>query len=877
MRLRSSGIVLCFVLLVTTCAAAEEPLVPFVVSYDAPANLTNMSDLFQRPAGKLGFVRSENGRLVVGEGAAATPIRFWATNLCMDACFPTHEQAERLAARLARLGINCVRLHHMDKSAIWGDSPNHLTIDPKRLERLDYLVAQFKRQGIYVDVNLHVSRWFDDADGFVARAQRPSFDKGLDNFEPRMIELQKKYARDLLAHVNPYTKTSYALEPAVAFVEINNENALFTQWCWGRFNELPEPYATTFRQFWNAWLRKKYADTAALHQAWQISDRKVADQPLGEEMLATGDFSHTVPGHWNLQRDAQTKAAVTMEPGGPEGHRELKIAVTHGGGDSWHPQLIEAGFGLKKDSLYTLTFSARCSVAARLNVNCMMAHDPWQPLGLWEQLDLGPAWQQYHFTFLADRDDPAARLTFGSFKPGTYEIAAVSLRPGGAAGSGASPRIEDNTVPVFRHNDPRMSAMERNDFLDFIYDTERSYFSGMYRFLKDELGVRPLVSGTQLSYSAVGIQAGLDYIDAHAYWNHPVFPGREWDGNNWFVLNTALVNSPGGTLSGLAARRVAALPFTVSEYNHPQPNFYAAEGFPMIAAFAAFQSWDAVFSFDYSGNQDFEPAHISSYFDVKSVTPLLVHMPVCAAMFVRGDVAPARAVVLAPVSAEAERNKLHETHAASRLTANEFGLDANQSLLHGLAMDLGKGTAFAPAVEAKPIAKGTTRFVSDTGELCWDASLPGAGYFTVNTLRSKLFTGFVHGRSFDLAGVQIKIGATRLDWATLSLVCRDGAGFDRPGRILIAATGLAQNKWADVQHLPGDKITLGYRWGKDPVLCEAVPTEILLPVAAERVQFYPLDEAGQRRAAVPVEASAGKALLHLGPQHRTAWYEVDVR
>ena len=136
--------------------------------------MTNVADLLERPAGKQGFVHAENGRLVVGEAATAKPIRFWATNICFDACFPAHEQAERLAARLARLGINCVRLHHMDNRSIWGDSPNHLTIDPKRLERLDYLVAQFKRQGIYVDVNLHVSRWFDQAEGFVARQQRPN-------------------------------------------------------------------------------------------------------------------------------------------------------------------------------------------------------------------------------------------------------------------------------------------------------------------------------------------------------------------------------------------------------------------------------------------------------------------------------------------------------------------------------------------------------------------------------------------------------------------------------------------------------------------------------------------------------------------------------
>ena len=116
-----------------------------------------------------------------------------------------------------------------------------------------------------------------------------------------------------------------------------------------------------------------------------------------------------------------------------------------------------------------------------------------------------------------------------------------------------------------------------------------------------------LVSGTQLSYSPVHVQAGLDYIDAHAYWKHPHFPGRPWDPNNWYVENVAMVNSPGGTLTSLAARRVAGMAYTVSEYNHPAPNSYAAEGFPMIAALAAHQAWDGMFSFTYSHNTEFEP------------------------------------------------------------------------------------------------------------------------------------------------------------------------------------------------------------------------------------------------------------------------------
>ena len=81
----------------------------------------------------------------------------------------------------------------------------------------------------------------------------------------------------------------------MALVEINNENALCAQWSWGQLDDLPEPYATTFRKLWNAWLRKKYAGTAALRGGWKAMDR-----PLGAEMIASGDFAQRCPvtGIW---------------------------------------------------------------------------------------------------------------------------------------------------------------------------------------------------------------------------------------------------------------------------------------------------------------------------------------------------------------------------------------------------------------------------------------------------------------------------------------------------------------------------------------------------------------------------------------------------
>ena len=861
--------------LATRAASAEEAMFPFVVSYDAPPSVTNVAAWLAQPAGGQGFVRAAQGHLATDAG----PIRFWATNSCFEASFPSHEQAQRYAARLARLGVNCVRLHHMDSRSIWGRSPNHLTIDPEKLERLDYLIAQFKQHGVYVNINLHVSRTLGPKEGFSNVEGLPEMDKGIDNFEPRMIELQKRYARDLLTHVNRYTGRAYVDEPAVAFIEINNENALYNIWYGGKLDDLPEPYAGTYRQLWNAWLRKKYGDSQRVRAAWNIGRR-----PLGAELLADLALEKPLGTTWSLERDAQTKAQWSIADRGPEGCRCLRVEVARQGSVAWHPQLLQSGFAIEKDTPYTLTCWLRSDKPRRIHVNCGMTHAPWQQLGLSDSVQVGPQWKQHHILFASTGDEKKARIGFAGFEPGVYELAGVSLRPGGLLGLEDNQRIEDDGVPVMRHG-ASLTKAARNDFLDFLWETEQTYWSGMYHFIKDELHAHSLVTGTQLGYSPMQIQAQMDYIDAHAYWEHPHFPHRPWDRKDWNVRNVALVNSPGGTLSGLAVRRVAGMPFTVSEYNHPQPLEFCGEGFPMIAAFGAFQGWDAIYSFAYSHNESFEPRRIESFFDIKSDTAKIAHMPACAAMFLRGDVAPAKYMMAEPVGKQAERDKLYETHSAWKITADNFGMDPRWSLAHAVAMDpkpplpnSGSGAGREGARVSWPALPADAKvFVSDTGELRWDLSQAGAGYFTVDTPRSKLFTGFVAGRIFHLGNVELTIGHTQRDWATISLACMDGAGFDRPGRVLVTATGMVRNKGVQLEHLDGDKVTFRDHWGTEPVLCEGIAARLVLPVAAARVTVYPLDESGQRREAIPVEDHGGKTLLPLDAKYRTLWYEVDIR
>ncbi len=529
---------------------------------------------------------------------------------------------------------------------------------------------------------------------------------------------------------------------------------------------------------------------------------------------------------------------------------------------------------MKKDTPYTLTFEMRADKAQKVSINGKQAHEPWEDLGFHTDVNLGSEWKPFRYTFVLSRDDENARIGFSGFPPGVYELARISLRPGGVMGLEANQRLEDGSVPVLGKGSMNLTRSARHDFLDFLWETEAAYWGGMGQYLKNELGVRALVAGTQMGWSPVHVQAALDFIDAHSYWHHPTFPGRPWDSRDWYVTNEALVNSPGGTLARLAATRVAGKPYTVSEYNHPAPISYAAEGFPMIAAYGALQGWDAIYSFAYSHNNRYEPRKFDGFFDIKCDPSRMVHMPACAAMFLRGDVAKARQTLTVPMSRQAERTKLHETQSAWTLTSTQFGLDANYALRHAIALDLrGEGSA---AVERPKLGKEKV-FVSDTGELRWDASQPGAGYFVADTPRTKLFTGFVRGRTIPLGSMTLKIGPTKLDWATVSITAVEGPSLDEAKRILIAATGWVQNKDAQFETLAENRITLRDRWGTEPILCEGIPIEVTLPAVPQRVHAYALDAAGNRREALKVAGRDRQATIQMGPAQQTLWYEVELK
>jgi hypothetical protein len=253
---------------------------------DINLDAIDLTSLLDAPAGKRGFVGVRpDGHFYFQDGSRA---RFFGTNLGGADVAPPKEQSRVLAARFAKYGANMIRLHSIDGSytgVIDYARGNSRHFVPEALDRMDYLIAELKKHGIYIYLDLLDYRMFRDADG-VKEGDQFTHNwagsmKGASIFDERMIELQKEFATKLLTHRNPYTGLRYVDDPAIAVVETTNENGVFYFLLNG---DLSRPYyREQLRLRWNGWLKSRYGDHAKLTLAWSAND--VGSELTAEENL----------------------------------------------------------------------------------------------------------------------------------------------------------------------------------------------------------------------------------------------------------------------------------------------------------------------------------------------------------------------------------------------------------------------------------------------------------------------------------------------------------------------------------------------------------------------------------------------------------------
>ena len=229
------------------------------------SSLVDCSHRLDAPAGQFGFVTVRDGHFAFSQ--TGDRVRFFGVNLAKDSVFIPKPQIDRLAALFARSGINLVRIHQIDDAQGILDPDSPRLFRPAMIDLLDYWIAKLKERGIYLALDLNDYRTFRTVDGVAEGEKLGRGAKPYAVFDKRLIQLQEEYARQLLvSHTNPYTGLCYARDPAVALLELYDENGLFIRR--GDWTSLQEPYQTNLQRQWNAWLRSRYGTTDALRFAW---------------------------------------------------------------------------------------------------------------------------------------------------------------------------------------------------------------------------------------------------------------------------------------------------------------------------------------------------------------------------------------------------------------------------------------------------------------------------------------------------------------------------------------------------------------------------------------------------------------------------------
>jgi hypothetical protein len=599
---------------------------------------------------------------------------------------------------------------------------------------------------------------------------------------------------------------------------------------------------------WNQWLVRKYGGKEALAAAWNAGAERLGANLVRDAEVAT--VGRPASAYVVEQHEG---AKMTVTPGSSD--KMARIDVTKVDGTSWHLQLNQGGLKVKKGQFYTVSFRAKTEGPKQTTVSVGQAHEPWQNLGLSATVRLGAEEREFRYGFVAGADDENARVSFAvGWQAGRIELGRLALQTGGQVGFDATKEdAAAGTVEAYRPGGS-WTVARRSDWYGFLRQTDERYFVDFRDYLHDELKVAAPVTGT-IGLGPLGTltQSKMDFVDAHAYWDHPQFPGRAWSASDWRIRNLPMVDNPAGSpLWGLAATHVAGKPFTVTEYNHSAPNEWQAECVPLIATYAALQDWDGVYLFAYSHADQYKKDHAGSFFDIEGNWTKMASAPLAARIFVGEGLEPLageqrywlnRAAILPQAGAS-----YHEIWKYATSTGVSWQAALSRRLV----------------AEIAPHENGTARPVPVADRVSWEAlSGAGSGRFVVADSHAAVFTGFAAGK-FPVALGEVRLERLETPFAAIMVIpANAGKSIADSDRLLVSATARCENTG---EQWNAERTSVSTHWGQAPPRIEVVRATLHLP---HDYTVRPLDGAG--RAIGEFSTNGGK--LELG-QTPTVWYEL---
>ena len=484
---------------------------------------------------------------------------------------------------------------------------------------------------------------------------------------------------------------------------------------------------------------------------------------------------------------------------------------------------------------------------------------------------------------------------------------------------GLDPQFEDG-----RLIDAEVAPAGRrvSDYVQFLAATDAAYYHVIRAAVRAELGgsgggkVDVPMSGTQMYYGGllnVDAQTEMEYEDEQFYVDHYDFPAQPWDRLNWRIQDASLMRDKLDSLLQRAFYRDLNKPFVMSELNQPYPNRQGAELLPVVAALASAQDWDGLFYYNYSNSATWPSA--PDNFSLSADSAKLAECGIVASMFRQFQFPALTSVRAVPVSASVRVKMagLPEQELWPRYLRATYGLSPQHAWLYrvGITPLRGEMHGVAPA-QVMPLP-GVAQFI--------EADTHAGGGVGVNLeqhqLRAtgrdaRLFVGYSEvGSPVSLGDWSIRFLPESRGFGVVAAVSRDGLALEKSRHILLAlvsssmgsqpdsmpprpkqlvslgsVSGYNSNWWVLEPDSATDGTKAGPRDAIGPVWLERIPVRLGLNSAFARLKVYPLNESGQRMAALEPSAvrhTAGRFDIDLhghsaaflnAPMGISPWYEL---
>ena len=294
--------ILLFLVIVFPCDAQEQY---WSFKFPNQSSLKNaeldLSYLNEDVAGQHGFIkRSRDGNhFVRGDGEA---IRFWGVTPRREFVEMPMDSLRVMARFYAKMGINMVRIHAQISPK---EKDSQITdVDRKEVDGIWKVVAAFKDEGIYLTISpywpseyylRHISEeWGLDGNSSEEHIWNLLY------FNEKLKSGYKSWIQTLYTETNPYTNIPLKDEPAVAIIQIQNEDGML----WWTVDQIKPAQKHILEKQFSRFISNKYGSCEEALQSWS-GETVDGDQPYTA-------FVKLYP-MWELTQDQEGGKAIRVK------------------------------------------------------------------------------------------------------------------------------------------------------------------------------------------------------------------------------------------------------------------------------------------------------------------------------------------------------------------------------------------------------------------------------------------------------------------------------------------------------------------------------------------------------------------------------------